>query len=132
MRMSNWSYNRCGKPAKGIIEVHERFAGMRGAGKVIVERCGIHLAGHRRSMANDAKREAEYAATREANDRREANSRASEDWATRLRDEFGVHATGTRPSDHLRVLVEPEHLYGMLADWHGMLRDAGIDPTDAP
>lgn len=105
---SRWSsFRACGRPCEPDGDM-----------------CKTH-AGHKRRADE---KEAAWRAKWEAED---ATNAASRDWAQRLHDEFGVRASAST-NKHLRVLVEPEHLYGLLVELAGVLRDVDVPWPERP
>lgn len=118
--IGTWDKVRCDKPVKATI-IDREFS-------VDYERhvCGIHAAAYRKRKANDEKRRAKWAADDAARARAAENLRSATDWSERLRAEFGIESTPQR-DDHLRVAVNPERLYGVLADYRAALAECGIE-----
>ena len=119
----------CDKPAKGT-----RPADWSGVCRPDVPVCGVHLAAYRRVEENDRRRR-QVAKDREARYQREGETRqASLEWAQRLQEEFGLAAEPERTGKTavgLRVLLDPEALYGLLVHVEGALRDAGTSWVEA-
>lgn len=108
---------RCGKPAKAVIEVKDRFS----VGTHEMEVCGIHRAAHERRLKGDAKRAEESAKLRRKWARSDSNRKASEHWAERFQDEFGLDARSLQRSDELLVSCPPEPLYRVLSEVKDLL-----------
>lgn len=120
LRGDQWHTSRCGKPATG-----KGPAQFRGNDAPL---CRLHLSVAERVAANDAARRAAWDERDAEAERNRQVSAASDDWAQRLADEYGVVAEGTYPRHgELRVAAQPEHLYALLSAAAGALRDAGID-----
>ncbi len=114
-RMSDYDLVRCGKPAKGEVAIHPTFGGPDRPPEVVVERCGVHLAGLRRRAENDARYRAEREARQAERDALTANQRAAEDWCARLA-EVGIVATPAATEEGPFVRVDPERLYGQVRE----------------
>lgn len=114
---------RCNRPSKHTLTVRVgdawSFVTNSGVREATVQVCGIHRNAVERVRANDARRAQESAARQEQRDRDAAAARSAEDWAARLRDEYGVDATAHRTN----VVVNAETLYGQLAAADAILRD---------
>lgn len=112
------NYNtRCGKPAKGEIVGYRKW----GFEAVTVEACGLHLAAHKRRKDNDAKWKAQNEARRKKDQLIQSNSKASEMWAEKLQEEFGLPTTQLRNQSKLRVALSPEEAYKILDKVRSML-----------
>lgn len=121
-------YDRCGKPAKGVTPIDVLgHASTRGPE---VPACGTHMGVTRRLRKNEAERKARNDAREAKWERERANTRASRDWAERLRSEFGVDA---HPAGGGRLVVEigPEPLYRIL-DEAARLLDETVGPEQNP
>jgi hypothetical protein len=124
-----WSGSTCGKPSVGEVEFTEGF----GTETRTVTRplCGLHMAAHNRRVANAVAREAHFEELRKEAAEQKAMDQASEDWARRLAEEFGLTTKGSRTDgEKLWVKVAPEELYAKLVDLYGLARDVGIDPAE--
>lgn len=133
-----WYNKRCGRPAKGTIEV-------KMADEVFtIEACGIHIAAWRRRVEGDRKREEEWARQRERMEVNRKASQASQDWAERLQAEFGLKAAPLRSEDgEILVGLAPEPLYEVLSevrqvldevygeDHHPLSRINNVDPDQS-
>lgn len=124
--MLDYTYWRCGKPAKGTATIPARFGASVGAA-VEVERCGVHLAGLRRRAENDMRWAREREEQRERWASEEANQRAAEDWAARLREEFGLDARPAGDDDAPWVRLDPERLYGLIREAVIEMNAVGIE-----
>jgi hypothetical protein len=120
-----WSFTICARPATA-----EGRSGNLGSKRdEVVPLCGIHAGAAKRRAATNERYRHESEARQEKRDREKAMTKASAEWAARLRDEFGIHAEGAECDERLQVLVEPEHLYGLLVEAAGIFRDFEIpDP----
>jgi hypothetical protein len=118
-----WSWSTCGRLAAG--EAKPDLA------KEELPLCKMHLNGYAKREANMERWRAEWDERDKKWDDEARNLQASEDWAARLRDEFGIHADGHRGVE-LRVRVKPEQLYGLLAELAGVLRDVEAPWPELP
>lgn len=104
--------HRCGRPAKGVTR--SNISGRR-EDNPEVPACGIHIAAYRRVLKNNERHRLESEARQAAYRKQRETAQASEMWAQKLRDEFGIEADALqRSSSKIRVEVSPEQLYGQL------------------
>lgn len=131
----DWGGRGCDRPAKFTVEVRAgdgvsfiASSSTKGTdAPVTIELCGIHHNGLQKRRANEARWRAESAARDEryAEDRRAR--KAADEWAERLRSEFGVPAT----AHDTVVAVSPEHLYRLIVDTNAIAADV-VDVSELP
>lgn len=79
-------------------------------------KCGRHLAHSKRKAEKERKWREEW-------DRSKSNDKASEDWAERLREEFGIDAQPGYSRNGISVVIGPEQLYAKLSEVRGLLNE---------
>ncbi len=116
--LGDWGSYRCGRPVKGTIKLRSSFS----QSEIEIEACGIHIAARNRVLVNDKKRENKFAARRELEAADKAAGQASEDWAAKLADEFGLPVEAMKVgSGTIKVELSPEPAYAILDEVRTLL-----------
>lgn len=115
----DWGSWRCGRPAKGTIIVRPMLGSQND--EVEIEACGIHMAARKRVLANDKRRAEEWKARDVEREAEKAASKASEDWAAKLADEFGLPVKAMRDGINITVEISPEPAYAILSEVRRLL-----------
>lgn len=95
----DWESHRCGKPAKTTVPASYTWG--RDATETEVPACGVHGSAYRRRTANNAARNAQWAAERAERQRDEETARSIDEALERLRPK--LEALGIRPDTAVRA-----------------------------
>lgn len=132
MSHSDWSTRMCCRPATTTIQVRAHFGTEISMARkeerigrkpvmVVKERCNFHLSVHRRMQQGEELRAEQARVRKEEDDERHRASKAAQDWARRLREEYGVDCDAREGSRN--VIINAERLYGQIAKADEVLKD---------